>query len=268
MDDRFRPPGTLGLYRRLLGAHLRAVLEYRADALLTVAATVLGQLAGLVFVVTIFAQTPVLMGWTRWEVLCVCGMVMLAEGIGSLFCEGAWQLSGMVNMGALDYFLIRPYPVVLQVTGSAVGVNGLGNVLIGVSLLGLSAGRIEVAWTPLTLLWAGVLLVSGVLVKTALSLGTNALAFWLLSPSNSVAVSVHMLGDLARYPLTVYGPGMRSLLTVIPVAFVGYFPAAALLDKGGSATIGAFSPLVAVAATGVALALFSRGLRRYESAGN
>ncbi|MET8066181.1 ABC transporter permease [Micromonospora sp. NPDC005686] len=268
MDDRFRAPGTLGLYRRLLGAHLRAVLEYRADALLTIAAAVLGQLAGLVFVVTIFAQTPVLMGWTRWEVLCVSGMVMLAEGVGSLFCEGAWQLSGMVNMGALDYFLVRPYPVVLQVTGSAVGVNGLGNVVIGVSLLGLSAGRIEVAWTPFTLLWAGVLLVSGVLVKTGISLATNALAFWLLSPSNSVAVSVHMLGDLARYPLTVYGPGMRSLLTVIPVAFVGYFPAAALLGRGGPAAVGAFSPLVALAAAGVALALFSLGLRRYESAGN
>jgi ABC-2 type transport system permease protein len=267
VDDRLRPPGALGIYRCLLGAHLRAVSEYRADALLTVGATVLGQLAGLVFVVTIFAQTPVLVGWSRWEVLCVCGMVMLAEGIGSLFCEGAWQLSGMVNLGGLDYFLVRPYPVVLQVTGSAVGVNGLGNVLIGGLLLGLSAGRTAVVWTPLTLLWAAVLLVSGILVKTALSLATNALAFWLLSPSNSVAVSVHLLGDLARYPLTVYGPGLRSLLTVVPVAFVGYFPAAALLGKGVSATVGVATPLVGLVAVAGALAVFGLGLRRYESAG-
>ncbi|MFB6394441.1 ABC transporter permease [Polymorphospora lycopeni] len=262
------PIEAVRIYRRLLGAHLRAVLEYRADALLTIGAAVLGQLAGLVFVATIFRQVPVLEGWTQWEVLCVCAMVMLAEGIGSLFFEGAWHLSGMVNLGALDYLLVRPYPVVLQVTGAAVGVNGLGNVVFGALLLAVSVGRVDVAWSPVTVLWAGLLLVSGLLVKTAVNLATNALAFWLLSPSNSIAVSVHMLGDLARYPLTVYGTGVRSLLTVVPVAFVGYFPAAALLGKGVPATVGTLTPVVALACAFGAWRVFEAGLRRYESAGN
>ncbi|GAB3151982.1 hypothetical protein GCM10027290_42010 [Micromonospora sonneratiae] len=256
------------IYRRLLAAHLRAVLEYRADALLTIGATVLGQLAGLIFVATIFSQVPALDGWTQWEVLCVCAMVMIAEGVGSLLFEGAWHLSGLVNLGALDYLLVRPYPVVLQVLGSAVGVNGLGNLVVGGLLLTSAVGRIDVAWSPLTLLWAGILLVSGLLVKIAINLVTNALSFWLLSPSNSLAVSVHMLGDLARYPLTVYGMGIRSLLTVVPVAFVGYFPTAALLDKGVSTAIGASTPLVALACAVGAWRFFEAGLRRYESAGS
>ncbi|WP_236145644.1 ABC transporter permease [Verrucosispora sp. SN26_14.1] len=255
------------IYRRLLGAHLRAVLEYRADAMLTIAAAVLGQLAGLIFVATIFRQVPVLEGWTQWEVLCVCAMVMLAEGVGSLFFEGTWHLSGMVNLGALDYLLVRPYPVILQVTGAAVGVNGLGNVVIGTVLLAGAVGRTDVVWSPVTVLWAVLLLASGLLVKIAVSLATNALTFWLLSPSNSVAVSVHMLGDLARYPLTVYGTGVRALLVVVPVAFVGYFPAAALLDKGVSTTIGLLTPVVALACALAAWRIFEAGLRRYESAG-
>jgi ABC-2 type transport system permease protein len=255
------------MYRRLLGAHLRAVLEYRADALLTIGAAVLTQLAGLVFVVMIFAQTPVLHGWTQWEVLCVCGLVMLAEGIGSLLAEGAWHLAGVVHMGELDYMLVRPYPVVLQVTGASVGVNGAGTAVIGAILLGTGVSRVAVDWSPLTLLWASVLLTSGLLVKTALSLGTNALAFWLRSPTNAVAAAVHQLGDLARYPLPMYGPGLRSLLTVVPVAFVGYFPAAALLGKQGSGLVGALTPVIAVATAGGAWLLFHRGLRRYESAG-
>ncbi|MGW5082374.1 ABC transporter permease [Micromonospora echinospora] len=256
------------IYRRLLGAHLRAVLEYRADALLTIGATLLGQLAGLIFVVMVFRQVTALGGWTRWEVLYVCAMVMLAEGVGSLLFEGTWHLGGLVNLGLLDYLLVRPYPVVLQVTGNAVGFNGLGNVGFGAALLGTAAVNLDLAWTPLTVLWAALLLVSGVLVKLAVNLATNAVVFWLLSPSSSLAASVHTLGDLARYPLTLYGTGLRSLLTLVPVAFVGYFPTAALLDKGTSTTAGALTPVVAAACAAGAWAVFRAGLRRYESAGS
>ena len=256
------------IYRRLLGAHLRAVLEYRADALLTIGATMLGQVAGLIFVVMVFGQVSALGGWTRWEVLCVCAMVMIAEGIGSLLFEGVWHLGAMVQLGLLDYLLVRPYPVVLQVTGAAVGFNGLGNIVFGVALLGAAGGRLQLTWTPVLALWALALLVSGVLVKLSVNLATNAVVFWLLSPSSSLAASVHMLGDLARYPLNVYGAGLRSLLTIVPVAFVGYFPTAALLDKGVSTTVGALTPIVAAACAVGAYAVFQSGLRRYDSAGS
>jgi ABC-2 type transport system permease protein len=256
------------IYRRLLGAHLRAVLEYRTDALLTIAATVLGQIAGLMFVVVVFAQTTTLGGWSRAEVLCVCGLVILSEGIGSLFFEGTWLLGMLVNFGFLDYLLIRPYPVVLQVTGAAVGFNGLGNVVIGAGLLAAAGGGLELVWTPLLGLWAFVLIISGVLVKLSVSLASNAVVFWLLSPSSSLAASVHTMGELARYPLNVYGTALRSLLTVVPVAFVGYFPVAALLGKGVPAVVGALTPVVALACASLALIVFQAGVRRYESAGN
>lgn len=258
----------LRIYRRLLGAHLRAVLEYRADALLTIAATLLGQLSGLVFVIVIFAQTPTLGGWTSAEVLCVCAMVMLAEGIGSLFFEGTWHLGMMVNLGLLDYLLIRPYPVILQVMGTTVGVNGLGNAVFGAVLLAVAGSRLDVTWTPALVPWAVVLLLSGVLVKLAVNLVCNAAAFWLMSPSSSLAASVHTMGDLARYPMDIYGTALRSLLTIVPVAFVGYFPVAALLGKGTAGVAGALTPLVAMACAFLAWAVFRAGLRRYESAGS
>lgn len=256
------------IYRRLLGAHLRAVLEYRADALLTIVATMLGQVAGLMFVVVVFAQTPTLGGWSAAEVLCVCAMVILSEGIGSLFFEGAWQLGLLVNLGLLDYLLVRPYPVVFQVTGAAVGFNGLGNVVIGSGLLIVAGGRLDVAWHPALVLWALALLVSGVLVKLSVNLATNAAVFWLLSPSSSLAASVHTMGDLARYPLNIYSTALRSLLTIVPVAFVGYFPVAAFLGKGVPVWVGALTPVVALVCAGLAWAVFQAGLRRYESAGN
>ncbi|KOX07360.1 ABC transporter permease [Micromonospora profundi] len=256
------------IYLRMLGVYVRAVLEYRTDALILIAATVLTQLAGVVFLLAVFAQVPALGGWLRWEVMCVYAMVVLAEGIGSLLFEGTWHLAAFVNLGVLDYLLVRPYPVVLQVTGSTVGPNGLGTTGLGLVLLGLAVPRIDVDWGPAVVAWALILLVSGILVKIAINLATNSTAFWLLSPSSSLAATVHTLGDLARYPITVYGVGVRTVVTMVPLAFVGYFPAASLLGKGVSATIGAFTPLVAAGSLAAAWAYFRLGLRRYESAGN
>ena len=104
-------------------------------------------------------------------------------------------------------------------------------------------------------------------VAAGVHLSTNAVVFWLKSPSSSLAASVHLMGDLARYPLNVCGTGQRSLLTIVPVALVGFLPTPALLGKGTSATGGALTPLGVLGCAGLALLVFRAGVRRYESAG-
>ncbi|MCA2216672.1 ABC transporter permease [Jidongwangia harbinensis] len=256
------------IYLRMLLGYVRAVLEYRTDALILVLASVLTQLAGIVFLTTVFAQVPALGDWQRWEVIWIFAMVVLAEGIGSLCFEGTWHLALYINLGGLDYLMVRPYPVALQVMGSTLGPNGFSNAVLGLALLGVAATRVDVDWGPVTVGWAVLLMLSGVLVKLAISLASNTTAFWLRSPSSSPAGTVHTLGDLARYPITVYSTGVRAVLVVIPLAFVGYFPAASLFGKGTAGTIGAFTPLVAAACIAGAWAYFRAGMRRYDSVGN
>jgi ABC-2 type transport system permease protein len=258
----------LRLYRRCLGAHLRAVLEYKADALVLFLAAVLTQLAGAMFLLTVFSRVPSLAGWGQWEVICIYAMAAIAEGVGSLFFEGTWHLAAMINSGDLDYLLVRPMPVPLQVMSSAVGMNGLGNLTMGLALLGMALAHVDVAWTPSRVAWALVLLVSALLVKLAVNLAANAASFWLGSPSSALAYSLHALGELARYPITVYAGALRVLLTAVPVSFVGYFPAAHVFDRGVSGRIGTLTPVVAGCCVLGAGLLFRSGLRRYESAGH
>ena len=83
------------------------------------------------------------------------------------------------------------------------------------------------------------------------------------------AFAMHQVGDLARYPITVYAIGIRATLTLlVPFAFVSFFPASALLGRGDYAWVGWLTPLVAAYCVAVAGWVFRRGLRRYESAGN
>ncbi|GAA3451996.1 ABC transporter permease [Dactylosporangium matsuzakiense] len=256
------------LYVRLLGAHLRSLLEYEGDFWIMMAGTLVMQVVNVVFLSAIFAKVPAINGWTFWAVVAMFGMVAVAEGVGSLFFEGMWSLSWQINQGEIDYKLVRPYPVVLQVSSTSIGIHGLTNIVTGGLMLGFAVFHLSVPWTPLRILLALVILLSAIAVKVAVNLATNSAAFWMQSPSPLFAMAVHQAGDLARFPLSVYPWALRAALGfALPFAFVSFFPVAFLLGSG-QAWVGLLTPLVAAYSVLVAAWIFNRGLRRYESAGN
>jgi ABC-2 type transport system permease protein len=244
-------------------------MEYEADFWLLVFGSALTQVVGLVFLGAVFARVPHLAGWPFAEVVLIYSLVVLGDAFGPLFFEGMWRLSPRVNSGELDYALVRPYPVVLQVMSTDVGLNGLGNLLTGGAMFGWAVWRVDVDWSPGLVVGAVPLFVSAMVVKLAINLATCSSAFWLSSPSSIFAFAMHQVGDLARYPVTVYTFGIRLVLTVaVPYAFMSFFPAGALLGRGRYAWIGWLTPLVALYCVAMAMLIFRRGLRRYESTGS
>jgi ABC-2 type transport system permease protein len=260
---------TVRLYLRLLGAHFRSLMEYEADFLILAAATVLMQVVNIVFLAALFKEVPALNGWTFWSVLMMFGAVALAEGVGSLFFDGMWQLAWHINRGQLDYYLVRPYPVALQSSSAAIGINGLSNIVMGTVMIGTGLAHVDIAWTPWRVLLGVLLLISSVVIKLSINLATNAVSFWLASPTPLFAFAMHQVGDLARFPLSVYPMALKAVLGLaLPFAFISFFPVAYLLDTGQSAWVGLLTPVVAAYCAGAAAFIFKRGLRRYESAGN
>jgi ABC-2 type transport system permease protein len=260
---------TLRLYRRLLGAHFRSLLEYEADFLILAAATVLIQVINIVYLSALFAKVPVINGWTFWSVVMMFGAVALAEGVGSLFFDGMWNLAWQINRGELDYFLVRPYPVALQSSSAAVGINGLSNIVTGGLMIGFGLAHSEIAWTPWLAALGVLLLISSIVIKVSINLATNSACFWLSSPSPMFAFAMHQVGDLARFPLSIYPFALKAVLgLVLPFAFISFFPIAYLLDTGSAKWVGLLTPLTAAYCLGVAALIFKRGLARYESAGN
>ena len=257
------------LYIRLLGAHLRALLEYEADFWILAVATVLMQVANIVFLTSLFAKVPELRGWSFWDMVLLFGVVAFAEGIGSFLFEGMWQLARQINTGELDYFMVRPYPVVLQSSSAEVGINGLSNTVIGALMIGTAVAHVEVSWSPWTVALAVLMLLSAVVIKVSINLGTNSVAFWLSGPTPLFAFAVHQAGDLARFPLSIYPVALKAVLgIVLPFAFVSFFPVAYLRGIGQTPWVGLLTPLVAAYCVVVANFIFKRGLLRYESAGN
>lgn len=257
------------IYTRLITQHFKAVVEYQLNFVIMLLAGLMTHVPGLIFLWLIYARIPNIQGWSFGEVLFIYGVTFFTEGLTSLLIEGFWMLGQMVHRGELDRFLVRPVPITVQILGSAVGLHGIGTTLVGAALIGRALVSTTVVWTPVRIVAALALLVSAIAIRCAIVIVPNTIVFWAPGVNSSVAVSVAEFGDFAKYPITIYGLVIQALVTlVVPFAFISFFPATYLFDKPGGTRWGLLVPLVALYSLALALLVFRRGLRRYESAGH
>ena len=257
------------LYRRIMGQNLRAALEYQSDFLLSVGSAMLTQGLGLVFLGVVFSLIPSINGWSFWQIVFIYASIFLTEGFASLFFEGTWRIGYLVNHGELDRILLRPVSPAVQLLSSAIGMNGIGNLLVGGVMVGEALTHVHMVWTPGKILFTVVLLLSGIVIRTSINFASNCSAFWVKNAGNAVPFMVHSISEFAKYPLTIYAPALQALIgIVVPYAFIGYVPAGYVFSTSGMAWIAVLCPLVALYCAAVAGLILRTGLRQYESTGN
>lgn len=260
---------SLFIYFRLINQHLKAILEYQADFLITLVAAMLTQILGFIFLWVVYQQIPEINGWSFWEVAFIYAMIFFTEGFASLFFDGIWSISRFVNRGEMDRLLVRPVSPILQVLGSAVGMNGVGNIFIGAVIISQALRHITIDWSVGLVVMAIILLISAIIIRVSIYMAACSSVFWTHSPGNAFGNMVHTVSDFAKYPITIYSLGVQALVAVIvPYAFISFFPAALLFGKTDWSMFGYLTPVVAIYCAGLATFIFNRGLRRYESAGN
>jgi ABC-2 type transport system permease protein len=258
------------LYLRFLALRLQTYAEYRGDALLMASSSLLTDGLGLVFLWVIFRQIPAINGWTSWEVLLIYGLVVLTGGVTQLFFDGIWTIGSCVYQARFDTFLVRPIPPLLSVLTFWMSPEGIGGLALGGALCGVALAHLHRDWSPGALVLGSVLVISGIGVRLGVTLIVNCIGFWSSGPLGGGTGEVsEPMYDLVRYPLRVYAPIVRTVLTTaVPLAFVSVMPAAYLsrgLDWG---TIVLLGPAVAAIICAYGLWLFHRGIRRYDSSGN
>jgi ABC-2 type transport system permease protein len=257
------------IYFRCLGQQMKAILAYEADFAVMLVSAVIVQIAGFLFIWTIFQRIPDINGWTMWQVVMMYALVFVTEGVGSLFFEGTWRLSELVYNGKFDQILVRPVSPIVQVLAGAVGFNGLGNIVTGTVLIVVGIANTPIEWTPGRLLMLVILIASAATIRVAINLGSAASAFWIRAPWSMVPMFVHQLGEFAKYPITIYSVAVQALIVIaVPFAFVSFFPTAFIFGVDAWSVQGFLTPLVAIYSVLMAVWLFNVGLRRYESTGH
>jgi ABC-2 type transport system permease protein len=257
------------LYWRLFSQQLKAMMEYSADFFIMMGAAALTQIVGFLFLWVVFSRIPEIHGWGFWEVAFMYALIYFSEGVGSLFFEGTWRMLRLINLGELDRYLVRPVPLALQIVTTGIGMNGIGNIVIGGWIVGMAMTRVNIEWSFMTVLGTVVVLMSAMVIRVAINFAANCSGFWIRASGNAFPMMVHNMGEFAKYPITIYSVGLQLFVALgVPFAFVSFFPATVVFGKAEWWMYGWLGPLIAVYCVVFAAVVFRIGLRKYESAGN
>jgi len=250
---------TLRFFSLLLRTNLRASLSLRAAFLMQAAFMFLNNLTFFGVWAMFFRRFHDLGGFGVRDMLLTYGVVASGFGLSVALAGGLRDLSRMVIEGGLDAYLSQPKPVLLQALCSRTIAAGWGDLASGLVMV-VASRQVSLAHVPWFVL--GVML-SGC-VFTAAGVIFHSAAFW-LGPVDSLARTMwEFLVTFSVYPETIFqGPLRLLLFTALPAAFSGFLPAR-LAHQPTLANIGvALGGAAAVSCA--ALAIFARGLRRYES---
>ncbi len=253
------------LFAAIFAFSLLRELTFRAQFVFQVLMTATGIAAGLAALGLVYTRTATLGGWSEGEAIVLLGTYSMVSGVLATFIEPnlAWFAEG-VRSGKLDDILLKPVPSMFLASLGTAAPLGLAQVVLGIGLVGGGLRQSDVRLTLGGVLGWLLLLAAGTAITWASRVALASLAFW--APAVTPDVLYGAFWQLGRYPVSIYHPALRALLTyVIPVAFVSTFPARALTRGADPAllTQGIAAALAAVWAVRVA---WRAGLRRYTSA--
>lgn len=262
---------TLSICWSLIRASVRGQMQYRISFLMEVLAGMAYQSMGFVFIWAILARFQTLGGWGLSEIALLYGMRLTAHGLYMLFFSNVFRIDDFVREGGYDRFLVRPIPPLLQLMFSTIRVTVVGDFVGGLVILGAALTRVDIAWSPSHVLLLVLALIGGAMIDGTFQIGPAALTFRFLESWTLRVIFDDIFSRFGSYPTSILDRPVRNVLTfIVPMAFMAYLPAAALLERDTylPAWTGWLSPVVGMVAFSLALWIFVRASRGYQSSGH
>lgn len=259
----------LSLYWKFQKQNIKSLAEYKADFVMLLFFTGFSQLCTLAVLGILYSNIPQIQGWNLWEILWLYSFLLFSEGCINFFFQGTWKIAQMINAAELDRFLVRPVPVGLQVVTARIDFDGLHKMLIASAVFLLGVSHCSVSWSPGKVLLLLVFLLESCILRVCMIWLASCASFWMEGGKNNLNFFLISIGEMAKYPLTIYPPLLKNIFAyLIPYAFVSYYPAGYLLGKEGMTAGVLLTPLVCLLLLLLSKAALTRGLARYESSGN
>lgn len=268
-----RAPTVAGAYRELIRSRVAAQASYRTSFGLDIAAQVLLAVVEFAEVYVVFHQVESLGEFSFAEVTLMFGLATAAFGISDAVVGHLDRLPFYLRTGQLDAFLLRPLSTLGQLVTSDFSLRRLGRIGTSLVILTVALIAVDVEWTPARVALLVVTPVAGAVIFSAVFVATSAVGFWLVEGMEFVNGFTYGGNYLSSFPFTVFGTAIRRLFTfVVPVAFVAYLPALALLGREDPMGLPAWTSWsavpVALLTCGAAGLAWRAGLRQYVGAGS
>ena len=267
-----RPVSTARMVRTLYGSRIRSQAAYRTSFVSDLLGQVLIVAVEFLELWVILANVGTLGGMTLPQVAVVYGLGALAFGIGDLLLGEIDALSTYIRSGKLETLLIRPVPMLLQISSLDLSLRRLGRIMVGLAMYVVALGIAGFSPTPSTLALAVIAPLAGAAIFAALLTMAGAMQFWLIDGREFANAFTYGGNYVATTPSAVFALPMRAFFTfVIPATLVAYAPTLVLLDLPGPTLLPQWTGWMGVPAAiltwTLAALLWRAGVRKYTGAG-
>ena len=248
---------------------LKSRMSYRVDFVIDLTANLFSLGVQLTVLTVLFGKIDALRGWSYEQVLFIYGFSLLPLGLFNLVGVNLYNFSEQyIIEGNFDRVLLRPVNSLAQVMFSSFGINGLNELVLGSAVMIYAGGRYGLSFSAVDIMLLPVFAVSAALIFAGVFLGLTSVSFW-FEDRMGLAPPVYNVIRFSRYPLTIFHPLVRALLTfVLPFAWVAFYPAAWFIGGEEFRLLALLTPLVGILTFTLAYVVWTRGSRRYTSTGS
>ena len=239
---------------------------YKGDFFIKMFSTVLSDLIMPITSVFIYASSRGIPGWSLEQLLLFQGTLIMVFGMSRTISYGfTWWVLDAINWGNFDQYLLKPYSTLLFIMALTVDHYGIAETLAGLIIVIYSMSKLGISILSVDTLMYIIFAIAGMSVIVASQIMTAAMGF--IAVKSEALMHLHSkLTDFARYPLNVYGVGIKFFLVFLfPMAVSSYVPAQVLIQGFTAKTLLYLVPVAVY--FGLAVFLWNFAMKKYTSAG-
>ncbi len=228
----------------------------------------LGTFVDILGIWILFDRFKLVQGWTFPEVGLIYGIMNTGFALAEAFSRGFDTFAQLIKYGDFDRLLLRPLSSLYQVALRELHAMRIGRFLQGIVVLVWSFSQLSLPSSSSALIVFSILgaafLFYGLFVIQA------TVSFWIIEALELMNVATYGGLQTGQYPISIYDKTFRFIFTfVIPIACVGYYPVASLLQRGSIPLwLGALFPLAGLVFLLLACQFWHFGVRHYRSTGS
>ena len=256
---------NLRIYLAGVKTALATRMAYRGDFFMSMLIMLLVEMGVPLITILIYKNGASFPGWSMYEALLVQGVFLLAKGIAFPFFFGiVWNTIERVQSGTFDLLLIKPKSTMFMAIVTAFDSEDLGKLFGGVALFAVAVKRIPPAGLPE---WAQFFALFFVTLAALFGYAVILAGLGIVWVGNFRVYDIFSsITTFGMYPAAIFSKTLQTVITlIIPIAILGSVPAAVLLGRPSTGTLGAV--VLSVIFLLLSVGFWHRMLRKYTSAG-
>ena len=250
-------------YLRLAAAYIklnwRMQMEYRGALLSQALAMFLNNSTWLIFWTLFFDRFPVVRGWEAKDVVTLWAISAGGYGLANAFCWNLHNLAGLISRGQLDVWMLYPRAILPRLALGKMSATALGDLAFGYVVYMV---LVRPDWQHFLLF--NFLLAAVALVFLGFNIWRGCLGFVFGQGEILSEQWFFSMITFSTYPNCLFDGWIKLVLyTLIPAGFVSGLPVEALHNFDWQKAM--LTWLGALTILGSSVAVFTLGLRRYQS---